>query len=66
MNFLFSAGITQEQVDNGIPLGACLYMFSTWIRKMSEEYKVTFNANVSGKRATFATWSGKSASDYVI
>ncbi|XP_037787966.1 ERI1 exoribonuclease 2-like [Penaeus monodon] len=50
-------GITQEQVDNGIPLGACLYMFSTWIRKMSEEYKVTFNANVSGKRATFATWS---------
>ncbi|XP_047483508.1 ERI1 exoribonuclease 2-like [Penaeus chinensis] len=50
-------GITQEQVDNGIPLGACLYMFSTWIRKMGEEYKVTFNANVSGKRATFATWS---------
>ncbi|XP_042873643.1 ERI1 exoribonuclease 2-like [Penaeus japonicus] len=50
-------GITQEQVDNGIPLGACLYMFSTWIRKMSEEYKITFNVNVTGKRATFATWS---------
>nr|XP_053639816.1 ERI1 exoribonuclease 2-like isoform X1 [Cherax quadricarinatus] len=51
-------GITQEQVDAGIPLGACLCLFSTWIQKLCEQYQMSFNISVPGKHVTFATWSG--------
>ncbi|XP_069947083.1 ERI1 exoribonuclease 2 isoform X2 [Cherax quadricarinatus] len=50
-------GITQEQVDAGIPLGACLCLFSSWIQKLCEQYQMSFNISVPGKHVTFATWS---------
>ncbi|KAK7074688.1 ERI1 exoribonuclease 2 [Halocaridina rubra] len=50
-------GITQSQVENGVPLGTCLGLFTSWIRSLSDQYQISFNTDVPGKHAAFATWS---------
>ncbi|XP_042208135.1 ERI1 exoribonuclease 2-like isoform X5 [Homarus americanus] len=50
-------GITQEQVEAGIPLGACLSLFSLWIHKLCEQYQMSFNISVPSSHVTFATWT---------
>ena len=56
--------LTQEQVDNGVPVATCLYLFGRWVRKMTEERGVVIME--PGKDYTeemslcaLATWSGK-------
>ncbi|XP_068244405.1 ERI1 exoribonuclease 2-like [Palaemon carinicauda] len=50
-------GITQDQVEAGVPLGTCLGLFSSWIRKLCDEHQMSFNTSMSCKHVTFATWS---------
>lgn len=54
------AGITQEQVDAGVPLGTCLFLFSKWLNQLCDQHQMTFNTAQPGNNVTFATWSGKS------
>ena len=55
----------QEQVDNGVPLATCLYLFGRWVRKVSEERGVVLME--PGQEyceemilCALATWSGRS------
>ncbi|XP_054848978.1 ERI1 exoribonuclease 2 [Eublepharis macularius] len=55
-------GITQNQVDEGVPLPICLSSFSKWIQKLQKEKKIVFdsvqsNAACEGKLCAFVTWS---------
>ncbi|XP_066991593.1 ERI1 exoribonuclease 2 isoform X2 [Anabrus simplex] len=51
-------GIQQEQVDNGVPLGTCLLLFTNWISRISGERNITFHKADPGKfLCTFVTWS---------
>ncbi|CAL4108351.1 unnamed protein product, partial [Meganyctiphanes norvegica] len=50
-------GITQNQVEDGMPIGACLGMFTRWVTALSKKHQFSFNTNLPGKHATFATWS---------
>ncbi|XP_048350655.1 ERI1 exoribonuclease 2 [Sphaerodactylus townsendi] len=56
-------GITQNQVDEGVPLPICLSQFSKWIQKIQKEKKIIFDSalpNVAaseGKLCAFVTWS---------
>ncbi|XP_077173178.1 ERI1 exoribonuclease 2 isoform X2 [Paroedura picta] len=56
-------GITQNQVDEGIPLPICLSQFSKWILKLQQEKKIVFDSVRSdsgaseGKLCAFVTWS---------
>ncbi|KAB0802209.1 hypothetical protein PPYR_04395 [Photinus pyralis] len=51
--------ITQEQVDNGVPLGTCLMLFKKWLNEQACCYKLSvFGTNEPNlHRAVFATWS---------
>ena len=33
-------GITQDLVDNGIPIGTCLHLFNKWIKNLMDEYQL--------------------------
>ncbi|XP_061191853.1 ERI1 exoribonuclease 2-like [Saccostrea echinata] len=54
-------GITQEQVDNGIPLRICLRKFSHWLDRLQKEKGLIFGppSDDLGDAAytTFVTWS---------
>lgn len=51
-------GITQEQVDNGIPIGTCLMLFSQWIKEQEQLHKIVLYKNSSIKgNCIFVTWS---------
>ena len=56
-------GITQQQVDDGIPLSFCLRRFTHWLKKISVEKKLIYNAPDAGNdgngfgNCTFVTWS---------
>ncbi|NXV77373.1 ERI2 exoribonuclease, partial [Atlantisia rogersi] len=56
-------GITQHQVDEGIPLNICLSQFLKWIRKIQEEKKIIFSSDTpslstsEAKLCTFVTWT---------
>ncbi|XP_056193220.1 ERI1 exoribonuclease 2 isoform X1 [Falco biarmicus] len=56
-------GITQDQVDEGVPLNICLSQFMKWIQKMQKEKKIIFttdiqsNATPEAKACTFVTWT---------
>ncbi|XP_064653292.1 ERI1 exoribonuclease 2-like isoform X2 [Lineus longissimus] len=51
-------GISQEKVDNGIPLNICLSKFNRWLNRLSEEKKIKYNTGEEGSLlCTFATWS---------
>ena len=54
----------QEQVDNGVPLATCLYLFGRWVRKVSEERGVVLMEPGQEYReemnlCALATWSGE-------
>ncbi|XP_054017299.1 ERI1 exoribonuclease 2 [Dryobates pubescens] len=56
-------GITQDQVDEGVPLNICLSQFLKWIEKIQKEKKIIFsrdtlsNSNSEAKACTFVTWT---------
>ncbi|XP_016852495.1 ERI1 exoribonuclease 2 isoform X1 [Anolis carolinensis] len=56
-------GITQSQVDDGVPLHICLSQFSKWIQKIQKEKNIIFTSGHSscaaseGKLCAFVTWS---------
>ncbi|NXS52273.1 ERI2 exoribonuclease, partial [Brachypteracias leptosomus] len=54
-------GITQNQVDEGVPLNICLSQFLKWIQKIQKEKKIIFStdtpSNSEVKACTFVTWT---------
>ncbi|NXX57987.1 ERI2 exoribonuclease, partial [Scopus umbretta] len=56
-------GITQDQVDEGVPLNICLSQFSKWIQKIRKEKKIMFSSDIpshstsEAKLCTFVTWT---------
>ncbi|NXG68338.1 ERI2 exoribonuclease, partial [Baryphthengus martii] len=56
-------GITQNQVDEGVPLSICLSQFLKWIQKIQKEKKIIFsrdtlsNSTSEAKACTFVTWT---------
>ncbi|XP_062619994.1 ERI1 exoribonuclease 2-like [Saccostrea cucullata] len=54
-------GITQEQVDNGIPLRICLRKFSHWLDRLQKEKGLVFGPPSADQEdsayTTFVTWS---------
>ncbi|XP_035745121.1 ERI1 exoribonuclease 2 [Egretta garzetta] len=56
-------GITQDQVDEGVPLNICLSQFLKWIQKIQREKKITFSSGIpshstsEAKLCTFVTWT---------
>ncbi|NXI68270.1 ERI2 exoribonuclease, partial [Anseranas semipalmata] len=56
-------GITQNQVDEGVPLNICLSQFLKWIQKIQKEKKILFssdtpsNSTSEAKPCTFVTWT---------
>ncbi|NXH30589.1 ERI2 exoribonuclease, partial [Myiagra hebetior] len=56
-------GITQDQVDEGVPLNICLSQFLKWIQKIQKEKKIIFstdsqsNSTSEAKACAFVTWT---------
>ncbi|NXA97370.1 ERI2 exoribonuclease, partial [Melanocharis versteri] len=56
-------GITQNQVDEGVPLNICLSQFLKWIQKIQNEKKIIFstdsqsNSTSEAKACAFVTWT---------
>uniref|UniRef100_A0A8D2Q9Q6 ERI1 exoribonuclease family member 2 n=1 Tax=Zonotrichia albicollis TaxID=44394 RepID=A0A8D2Q9Q6_ZONAL len=56
-------GITQNQVDQGVPLNICLSQFMKWIQKIQKEKKIMFstdsqsNSTSEAKACAFVTWT---------
>ncbi|NXS67206.1 ERI2 exoribonuclease, partial [Pandion haliaetus] len=56
-------GITQDQVDEGVPLNICLSQFLKWIQKIQKEKKIIFSTDLlsdstsEAKACTFVTWT---------
>ncbi|XP_014746615.1 PREDICTED: ERI1 exoribonuclease 2 [Sturnus vulgaris] len=56
-------GITQNQVDEGVPLNICLSQFLKWIQKIQKEKKIIFstdsqsNCTSEAKACAFVTWT---------
>ncbi|NXP24631.1 ERI2 exoribonuclease, partial [Scytalopus superciliaris] len=56
-------GITQNQVDEGVPLNICLSQFMKWIQKIQKEKKIIFSTDTESnftseaKACTFVTWT---------
>ncbi|NXT43025.1 ERI2 exoribonuclease, partial [Pelecanoides urinatrix] len=56
-------GITQNQVDEGVPLSICLSQFLKWIQKIEKEKKIIFSSDIpshstsEAKPCTFVTWT---------
>ncbi|KFW04695.1 ERI1 exoribonuclease 2, partial [Eurypyga helias] len=56
-------GITQNQVDEGVPLNICLSQFLKWIQKIQNEKKIIFSSDISSPSTseanpcTFVTWT---------
>ncbi|XP_041474047.1 ERI1 exoribonuclease 2-like [Lytechinus variegatus] len=52
-------GISQEQVENGVPLFICLNKFTSWLKRIESEKNVAYNRSTDDtkKLCTFVTWS---------
>ncbi|NWH40919.1 ERI2 exoribonuclease, partial [Chloropsis hardwickii] len=56
-------GITQNQVDKGVPLNICLSQFLKWIQKIQKEKKIMFstdsqsNSTSEANACAFVTWT---------
>ncbi|NWW05421.1 ERI2 exoribonuclease, partial [Oreocharis arfaki] len=56
-------GITQNQVDEGVPLNICLSQFLKWIQKIQKEKKIIFSTDSQcsstseAKACAFVTWT---------
>ena len=63
MSNLVAAGITQDQVEAGVPLGTCLTLFRSWLAQISEEHGVRVHGDdkttttTPSPNATCLTWS---------
>ena len=49
-------GISQNQVDDGIPIGTAVILFRQWISKITDKYQLRMN-DVGDNGCTFVTWS---------
>lgn len=49
-------GITQQQVNDGVPVGTCLMLFQKWIKEQELKYKQFKSSNLANK-CIFTTWS---------
>lgn len=62
-------GVTQKQVDEGVPLHICLSQFLKWLQEIQKEKKILFSSDIprnaipEAKLCTFVTWTGLSCSD---
>ncbi|KAF2893568.1 hypothetical protein ILUMI_12597 [Ignelater luminosus] len=53
-------GITQQQVENAVPLGTCLMVFGKWVNEQKKKYNLNFlhiSKEPAKKQVVFATWS---------
>ncbi|XP_064395186.1 ERI1 exoribonuclease 2-like isoform X2 [Halichondria panicea] len=55
-------GITQEQVDNGIPVQTCLYLFKQWVMEMQQKTGLVMMEpgkaySLEQQLCSFVTWS---------
>ncbi|XP_009323109.1 PREDICTED: ERI1 exoribonuclease 2 [Pygoscelis adeliae] len=56
-------GITQNQVDEGVPLNICLSQFLKWIQMIQKEKKIIFSSDIpshstsEARPCTFVTWT---------
>ncbi|XP_013782241.1 ERI1 exoribonuclease 2-like isoform X2 [Limulus polyphemus] len=54
-------GISQDQVDEGIPLPTCLGLFKQWLKNLVQKYHLVFHSNytssTNGCHCTFGTWT---------
>ncbi|XP_010178540.1 PREDICTED: ERI1 exoribonuclease 2, partial [Mesitornis unicolor] len=56
-------GITQKQVDEGVPLNICLSQFMKWIQRIQKEKKIIFSTDIlsnstsEAKACTIVTWT---------
>lgn len=55
-------GITQDTVEDGIPLGTCLHLFKKWMTDISSQFNLVLDKNEEGKGGrchvyTCCTWS---------
>jgi len=53
-------GITQEQVDKGVPLRTCLMLFNKWVKEQINNFNIVFpSSSISSyvKKGIFVTWS---------
>ncbi|XP_017778854.1 PREDICTED: ERI1 exoribonuclease 2 [Nicrophorus vespilloides] len=58
-NFCTSlTGITQKQVDAGVPIGTCLLLFNNWLKDLYKKHKFVFDSkDADKKQCAFVTWS---------
>lgn len=58
---LIIVGISQSEVDNGVPLGTCLMLHTKWVNEQSKKYHLAFgnggDDKENAKRCTFVTWT---------
>uniref|UniRef100_A0A8C9FMW1 Exonuclease domain-containing protein n=1 Tax=Pavo cristatus TaxID=9049 RepID=A0A8C9FMW1_PAVCR len=56
-------GVTQKQVDEGVPLHICLSQFLKWLQEIQKEKKFLFSSDIpsnaapEAKLCTFVTWT---------
>lgn len=51
-------GITQHQVDNGVPIKICMMLFKSWLESIKSKYGISFETTAPiSNRCIFATWS---------
>ncbi|XP_046756787.1 ERI1 exoribonuclease 2 isoform X3 [Gallus gallus] len=56
-------GVTQKQVDEGVPLHICLSQFLKWLQEIQKEKKILFSSDIprnaipEAKLCTFVTWT---------
>lgn len=50
-------GIQQHQVDHGVPLKTCLFLFRKWLNELILKYSFSFQKEPYSKTCIFATWS---------
>ena len=51
-------GITQDQVDSGMPIGTALMLFNTWLEKKKSDLNFVINEIMEGKACcTLVTWT---------
>lgn len=57
---MFTTGIQQSQVDDGIPLATCLMLFVKWLDNHIERLHLTFPNKIQsldGNKCMFLTWT---------
>uniref|UniRef100_T1J3E5 Exonuclease domain-containing protein n=1 Tax=Strigamia maritima TaxID=126957 RepID=T1J3E5_STRMM len=51
-------GITQKQVDDGVPLWTCLSLFNVWLKQITEKRNIDFSSYQQfSEQFAFVTWT---------